>query len=159
MEGFTETALLYRPLINKVIRTLRIYKEKDEYFQIGLIALWEAAEKHSSAKGPFLPFAYSVIKGRMLNQLNKERKHEEKYGAEWKEESTSSSAEDYFKDEKFDFLCTHLTDNGIKWLSGVYEGKTIEEISVQWEVTKDSVKSWRKAALKRLRKPEVLDEI
>ncbi|WP_409294562.1 sigma factor [Peribacillus sp. SCS-26] len=159
MDGFNETALLYTPLINKVINSLKIYKEKEEYFQIGLIALWEAAEKHSAAKGPFLPFAYSVIKGRMLNQLNKEHRHEEKYGTEWKEESSSSSSEIYFKDERFEFLCTHLTDNGIKWLGGVYEGKTIEEISVQWDVTKDSVKSWRKAALKRLRKPEVLNEI
>ncbi len=65
-------ATQYTSMIHRFINKLHIYKNKEDYQQIGLIALWEAHTKFDNAKGAFPPYAYSYIQGRILNALTKD---------------------------------------------------------------------------------------
>ena len=74
MEEFSDLVEQYTPMINRIIRSLMIYKDQDDYFQIGLIALWDAYSLYDPEKGSFLSIAYSMVKGRILHGLRDEAK-------------------------------------------------------------------------------------
>ncbi|WP_180955307.1 sigma-70 family RNA polymerase sigma factor [Peribacillus deserti] len=155
MENFDQMAEQYTPLIHKILKTLNLYKETEEYYQIGLIALWEAGEKYREDKGPFLPFAYSIIKGRMLNQLTKEKRWET--AAVFMEKTDDflnqfqQHQDTYFPRESLEEACKYLTLNQKRWLSGFYKDQNLDTIAKEHSVTKDAVKSWRKSALKKIK--------
>ena len=53
-------------------------KNKDEFHQHGLIALWEASKRFDSKKGQFPTFAYAYIKGYLLMEMSKATKESER---------------------------------------------------------------------------------
>ena len=66
-------------LIKKVIYKLKIYRDLDEYMQVGRIAFWQALQKFDETKGDFAMFAYMNIKYaiiRALTKANDESEHE-----------------------------------------------------------------------------------
>ncbi|WP_053984460.1 sigma factor [Niameybacter massiliensis] len=68
----------YIPFIVKVISSIThryVSIENDEEFSIGLSSFYEAICKYDAHKGDFLPFAQLVIRSRLLNYLNSEKKH------------------------------------------------------------------------------------
>lgn len=58
-------------LIKKVIYKLRIYRDLDEYMQVGRIALWQALQKYDATKGDFAMFAYMTVKYAVIRALSK----------------------------------------------------------------------------------------
>lgn len=58
-------------LIKKVIAKLKIYRDYDDYMQIGRIALWQATENFDESKGEFAMFAYMNIKFAIVRELTK----------------------------------------------------------------------------------------
>lgn len=52
------------------------FKQDDDLFQIGLIALWEAIQKWDG-EHPLRPWAARVVKNRMLDYIRKKRPQEE----------------------------------------------------------------------------------
>ena len=58
-------------LIKKVIYKLKIYRDFDEYMQIGRIALWQALQKYDATKGDFAMFAYMTVKYAVIRALSK----------------------------------------------------------------------------------------
>lgn len=58
MATFEELAKQYESMIWKVIHSLHIYKNQEEYFHTGLIALWEANQRFVEGKGSFSGYAY-----------------------------------------------------------------------------------------------------
>jgi RNA polymerase sigma factor (sigma-70 family) len=123
-----------------------------------LIALWESLGNFNEEYGQFSNYAYTVIKGKILNEL----KHHHKY--ETRTEPFDSSLLEMIKDpfsmheEAFatDNILTYtegLTLNQQRWLLQTYlENKTVTEIAMIYQVTAAAVKSWRKSALNKLRK-------
>ncbi|WP_374934005.1 sigma factor [Neobacillus driksii] len=63
MESFDELVVQYQPMIHKIIQSLHIYKDEDEFCQTGLIGLWEAAQSFDERKGCFSNYAYTYMKG------------------------------------------------------------------------------------------------
>ncbi|CAH0345881.1 sigma-70 family RNA polymerase sigma factor [Bacillus sp. CECT 9360] len=157
MEDFSKLADQYSPMIHKIIRTLSIYKNKEEFFQIGLIALWEAQTKFDPTKGSFLNFAYLIVKGRMLNELRKENRYDSR-NKSFEIESIDISTKVMVRDEPFlienlQFYCEGLTRNQAHWLILTFqEERSHSEIAEQLGVSVAAVKSWRQSALKKLRK-------
>jgi RNA polymerase sigma factor (sigma-70 family) len=78
MESFEAVAKKFEPMIHRIIQSLHIYKDKDEYFQIGLIGLWEAYERFDPSKGKFFSYAYSFVWGRILEELKKSKRHDDR---------------------------------------------------------------------------------
>ncbi|MGE7903892.1 sigma-70 family RNA polymerase sigma factor [Peribacillus sp. NPDC094092] len=157
MEDFSALTSEFTPMIHHIIRSLSIYKNKEEYFQIGLIALWESYGKFNEECGQFSNYAFTVIKGKILNEL----KHHHKYEAHTEPfDSFILEIKDPFSihDEAFaiDNILTYtdgLTLNQQRWLLQTYLGnKTVTEIAEVYQVTAAAVKSWRRSALNKLRK-------
>ena len=55
--------------------TGRFVTESDDAFQIAMIAFYEAMNKYDAEKGGFLSFASLVIKRRILDELDREKRH------------------------------------------------------------------------------------
>jgi RNA polymerase sigma factor (sigma-70 family) len=160
LEAFDSVVHQYGNMIHKIIHSLHIYKNQEEFYQVGLIALWEAYRNFMPEKGEFPAFAYSYIKGRILTSLNSDRRNEEKSVFQ-KEEFW-----DQIKDETLTEIlpielvlsyCTGLTENQKKWV--VYTCMnmlTVMEIAEIEEVSVSAVKKWRQGA-KKIIKAELIE--
>ena len=158
MESFEQLAVQYSPMIQKIIRSLNIYKNKDEFYQLALIGLWEASERFDSSKGDFTNYAYSLIKGKIKNELTKANKDAD---------STTTVKEEYwlgieddvatipFEEDTLLSYCKSckLTENQTKWiLYHFLKGFNIKEIVEVEQVSISAVKAWRSGAKEKLRK-------
>ncbi|MDF2946596.1 MAG: hypothetical protein K0S51_1275 [Bacillales bacterium] len=73
-ESFEMVVNQYTPMIHQIINKCRIYKDRDMYFQEGLIALWNAFNNFNEEKGAFCTYAYTIIYGHIRNVLSKENR-------------------------------------------------------------------------------------
>ena len=166
MESFDEVKTQYTPMIHSILRTLHIYKNKEEFFQIGLIGLWEANERFNPQKGSFTSYAYVYIKGKMLTEL-KRAKNEEDHSFIATEpffellEDTNGT----FPDEEDRILAVcqqqQLTENQTKWvIYHCYKALKIGQIAAMENVSVSAVKAWRTGALNKLRTDkDILQEL
>ncbi|HSI68380.1 MAG TPA: sigma-70 family RNA polymerase sigma factor [Planococcus sp. (in: firmicutes)] len=72
MKDFEKVLEQYSPMISAMIRKLHIYRDHESYRQAGRVALWQAWQRFDHNKGNFTPFAYSSIRGAMLDELKRE---------------------------------------------------------------------------------------
>lgn len=56
----------YKPMIKKQLQSLNLYKDYEDYYQVALIALWEAYQKFDPERGIFSTFAIATVRGRLL---------------------------------------------------------------------------------------------
>ncbi|MCK1992680.1 sigma-70 family RNA polymerase sigma factor [Peribacillus muralis] len=162
MTDFSTIAAKFTPMIHHIIRSLSIYKNEDEYFQIGLIALWESYQNFNADLGQFHNYAYTVIKGRLMNELKVHHKYETNtklYDTVSLEiEDTFSIHEEAFNIENIVSYAEGLTLNQQRWLLQTYlQNKTVTEIAEKYLVSPSAVKSWRKSALAKLRKKMIVN--
>ncbi|AIE61405.1 sigma-70 family RNA polymerase sigma factor [Bacillus methanolicus] len=155
MESFEQLARQYEPMIHKLIFTANIYKNKEEFFQLGLISLWEASQRFNPEKGNFTNYAYTYIKGKFMTELTKANKHEERNiypKEEFWEFIVDPITEDPFEVNFLLSYCEPLTPNQTKWVLYTFlDGLTIKEIAEKENVSVSAVKSWRKGAKEKLR--------
>ncbi|PLR75942.1 RNA polymerase subunit sigma-24 [Bacillus sp. V3-13] len=150
MESFEELAEQYNPMIHKIIRSLHLYKNEDEFYQIALIGLWEAKERFNSEKGVFLNYAYTYVKGKLLSELARHVKNEER--SVYPEEGFWELIEDLSSDRPLErkvllSYCEPLNEKQTKWvLYTCLDGMTIKEIAEKESVSVSAVKGWRKGA-------------
>ncbi len=155
MESFDTILEQYKPMIHKIINSLNIYKNKDEFYQIGIIALWEAFKKFEEKNGSFTGYAFTTIRGRILTELTRHSKENistvnpsEEYWNAIEDESPFSPLED----EIILSYCKGLTESQTKWVVYSFINMmTIQEISHMEQVSISAVKKWRRGALEKLR--------
>ncbi|MEH6991713.1 sigma-70 family RNA polymerase sigma factor [Neobacillus drentensis] len=157
MESFEQLASQYEPTIKQIIHSLHIYKNKDEFHQHALIALWEASKKFDPAKGNFSIYAYHYIKGYLLMELTKATVEFERTILP-KEEFWDNATADYkdvpLKENILLFYSQDqvLTTNQRKWLMLTVLGSlSIKEIADKENVSISAVKLWRKGASDKLK--------
>jgi RNA polymerase sigma factor (sigma-70 family) len=154
LDNFYSIQEQFQPMINKIISSLHIYKDKHEFYQTGLIALWEASEHFNADKGEFAPFAYSYIRGRILSEMTNRNKHEEVQSypkEEFWEAVKDERCEEPFPKELLLSYCEVLTDNQTKWVMySCLNMLTIQEIADLENVSVSAVKKWRKGAKEKL---------
>jgi RNA polymerase sigma factor (sigma-70 family) len=155
LESFEQLTIQYEPMIHQIINTLHIYKNKDEFYQHGLIALWEASTRFNPAKGHFAAYAYKYIKGTLLRELSKSAKELEQLifpKEEFLENAVDPITEYLFEDHTLLAYCHPLTPNQRKWfLLTLQEDLSIKEIAEVEQVSLSAVKAWRKGAREKLR--------
>jgi RNA polymerase sigma factor (sigma-70 family) len=152
---FQKLAKQFEPLIWHVIRSFRIYKDFDLYYQAGLIGLWKAWRQFDPNKGEFSAFVFLKVKGQILNELEKEGSFQHRHMLTEHDERTANQLYEEYPLEREMLLsyCHELTDNQKKWVLQTFlEGKKLQEIAECEGVTYEAVKSWRRGALKQLRK-------
>ncbi len=139
------------------MRKLNIYKNKEEFSQLGLIALWEAYSRFNPDKGEFTSYAYSYIKGKLLTEMTKSTKRHER------EVPALEDLWEYIVDEgtmvplEEDTLlsyckCSQLTENQTKWvLYYCLQGLGTKEIAAIEQVSLSAVKNWKAGAKEKLK--------
>jgi RNA polymerase sigma factor (sigma-70 family) len=165
MESFDQPSTQYAPMIHKIIHSLHIYKNKDEFFQLGLIGLWEAYNNFDPQKGKFTSYAYMYIKGRLLTELKAANKLDS---------TTATGDEEFwlnipdegagcpFEEETLLAYCQHanLTSNQTKWvLYHCLKGFETRQIAAIEHVSLSSVKSWRAGAKEKLKQVLLEDDL
>ncbi|KAB2336573.1 sigma-70 family RNA polymerase sigma factor [Cytobacillus depressus] len=165
MESFEQVSSQYTPMIHKIISSLNIYTNKDEFFQIGLIGLWEAHQRFDPEKGNFMNYAYTFIKGRLLTEMNQSNRHTDR-AVIVKEEFW-----EYIEDElsfcplEEDILLAYcqaggLTEQQTKWVLYTFlKSFTVKEIAAMEQVSLSAVKNWRAAAKKKFKKAREENQI
>jgi RNA polymerase sigma factor (sigma-70 family) len=142
-------------MIHKIIHSLNIYKDQQEFYQTGLIALWEASQKFDSEKGAFAAYAYSYIKGRILTEMNSKNKDLDRQT--YPKEEFWELVEDEWSEIPFSreillAYCEELTVCQTKWVMYTFiDMLTIREIAERERVSIGAVKKWRKGATDRMR--------
>lgn len=155
MESFEQVAVQYEPMIHHIIRSLNIYKSKEEYFQLGLISLWELWERYDPNKGKFLTFIYTNIRRKMMDELKRSRLQEDRRVAADEEFWTITDCP--FTDRPLEekmllSYCEGLTKNQTIWVVSTFlYDLTTNQIAELNGVTVSAVKAWKKGALTRLR--------
>ncbi|AYA78068.1 RNA polymerase subunit sigma-24 [Bacillus sp. Y1] len=153
MEHFNEIANQYEPMIHKIILTLGIYKNRDEFYQTGLIALWQAADRYNQERGAFSSFAYSYIKGYLQTEMTKRNKHDEHFVSV--DDESWALIPDLSCQLPFEWEALNgegLTEKEKKWLVyTILQGLSVKEIAALENVSESAVKLWRTGARKRLR--------
>jgi RNA polymerase sigma factor (sigma-70 family) len=155
LKEFNEVFAQYEPMIHKIIKTLHIYKDRDDFYQIGMTALWEAWEKHEEEKGSFTGFAYTTIRGRMLDEMKRDVKRQEVFAypdAEFWDLVADDSLADRLASETLLTYFQPLTDNQKKWVFCTFiEMMKISEIAEREQVSPSAVKKWRNGAKSKLK--------
>lgn len=147
----------FKPMIYHIMKKLTIYKNEQEFYQIGCIALWEASLRFKEEKGEFKSYAYSYIIGRMKSALREERMKQEKENRlraiSVQEESSKDDFSTILSESVIDRISSRLTANQSKWIKGYcMYGKTPSEIAQDEGVSISAVKAWRRDAIAKLRK-------
>lgn len=158
MESFENLVEQYEPLIHKVMRSLHIYKNKDEFYQIGLITLWEAANQFQPEKGSFTNYVYTCMKGRFLSEMTKSNRFYNRFvsgdDAIWNVMEAPISRVPLEMNLLLSY-CTSsdLSDKQTKWVIYTFIHQlTVLEIAELENVSVSAVKAWRSAATKKLKK-------
>ncbi|OIU69707.1 sigma-70 family RNA polymerase sigma factor [Rossellomorea aquimaris] len=155
MESFHEIQKQFEPMIHKIILSLHIFRDREEFYQTGLIALWEAAQNFNPDKGVFAAFAYSYIKGRMLTELKQKTKLHDRQT--YPKEEFWELVEDEWQETPLSLetllaYCEGLTAGQAKWVMYTFRDMlTVREIAEKEEVSVGAVKKWRHGAKERLK--------
>lgn len=156
--SFEQIVESYTPLIKSQIKKLHLTKQFDDYFQVGLIALWHAYKHYDETKGNFSTYAYHVVRGYLLTELRKEKRFSDSHLLQ--EEQTSLIFQTtYLHDEssyewlQLEHYLKQLTKRERCWvIEAIVLGKKQKEIAETYGVSVNTVSSWRKSALKKLRR-------
>ncbi|WP_210366173.1 sigma-70 family RNA polymerase sigma factor [Bacillus sp. REN3] len=155
MDSFQQLAEQYEPMIHKIINSLHIYKDRDEYLQIGRTGLWEAANTYNPDKGGFLNYAFTYVRGQILNEMNRNIRREER--VVHPKEEYWETVEEYYPGNPLETeillgYCNGLSEKETKWvLYHFIDFLSVKDIAEKENVSPSAVKQWRAGALKKLR--------
>ncbi|WP_171016980.1 sigma-70 family RNA polymerase sigma factor [Pseudalkalibacillus caeni] len=152
--SFEEIARKYEPLIKSQLKKLHVFKDFELYYQAGLIGLWEAYLQFEESKGTFSSFAYSKIRWKITDEIKKDIRIQEKQTTVSDDVLSGvidPSSVYLLETEILQSYLTGLTDNQCKWVvHSVLEQKQTKQIAAEEGVSIEAVKSWRKAAIKKI---------
>ncbi|GAA0317273.1 hypothetical protein GCM10008967_04800 [Bacillus carboniphilus] len=158
MDEFETLKEQFDPMIRSIMKKLNIYQNKHEFYQTGLIALWEAYQNFDPKKGQFATFAYSYIRGRMLRDMDRQIRNEERNvhpKEEFWEMIQDDDADPLLQANEFLLsLCrdSHLTRQQQKWVEYTcIHMLTVREIAEIEGVSVSAVKRWRSEAKQKLK--------
>ncbi|GAA0615920.1 hypothetical protein GCM10009001_36160 [Virgibacillus siamensis] len=165
--------------IHYQIHKLNIQDPHEEFFQEGLIAMWNAYEKYQPDKGPMATYFNFTIRNRLIDRLRKEISYQNIKKKAIKEELTQiTDGNHYSLQEKLNqrlepeqslpltdpalwkTLKSQLTERQWKWIYYyIIEGMSYKEIAVTENTTVEAVKSWGKQVRMKLRDPEFREKL
>ncbi|MFC7393117.1 sigma-70 family RNA polymerase sigma factor [Scopulibacillus cellulosilyticus] len=156
-QSFEQLAEDFTPLIKKTIVNLHLQNDFDEMFQIGLIALWKAYQAFNPEKGFFPSFAKSYIHGELITAIKKRKRFQDRHlfsESTIKIQQNVAGEEDcYFKNTLLEEWTNGLTERETLWIKfAIIDDETTQTIAEKEKVSTHTVRSWKKSAIKKLRK-------
>ena len=154
---FEEVLADFKPLIHSTIDRLQLSLKRDEYEHVGMIALFDAWQRFDGEKGAFPSYSRLYIHGRMCNHLRDQDKwshHNHLTDHSVMTEASPAEEDESLKlMELFDYgVSMKLSPRELCWFEGnIIRGESITDLASHYHVSKETVKSWRKGAIKKLR--------
>ncbi|UNL85810.1 sigma-70 family RNA polymerase sigma factor [Priestia koreensis] len=152
-EQFEQLITQYEPMIYSIMRSINVYQEQQDYYQLGLISLWKAHERHDYTKGAFAPFAYATIRGYMLAHLRKKVELADRQPTIHYEMVSAPSYEHTYLEQEY--LSPYLEGLSARELTYVMDhvvhGYSFRTMAHTYGVSEETVKAWGKTARKKLR--------
>ncbi|MGG2017485.1 sigma-70 family RNA polymerase sigma factor [Bacillus sp. S10(2024)] len=147
---FTETVALYEKMIKNQMKKLLIYRDYEEYYQCGLIALWRAYEKYDEEKGSFPTYALVTVRGYLLERLKKEcRVQEQEVCTE--QHILGNIGREEEQRETFEYMSMLEENEQFVLFEHFYGGKKIHEIATELGMTYHQARWIYRQALKKMR--------
>ncbi|MDK6863352.1 MULTISPECIES: sigma-70 family RNA polymerase sigma factor [Nosocomiicoccus] len=145
-----EKIISYEPMIASIINRLNILYDRDEYMQIGRLAVYEALNKHDESKCKESQFVYTMIYQRLIDEIRKNARRLERYqvtedGVLHTIPIDSIDANLYLIGVK-----EKLTEREYAWLLMTIDGYALVEIAKHLGVSLSTAKNIRKQARKTL---------
>lgn len=154
------------------IHRLNIRDSQQEFYQEGLVAMWNAYETYQPDKGPLATYFNYIIRNRMIDLLRKNTREQEIQENYMQEQRTKledghtyskgqvsyplmKGAEEFPEEADQDLwneIREQLTENQWKWVKHfIIDDLPLKEIAAQEGVSVDAVKSWGREARRKLR--------
>ncbi|MGG2063473.1 MULTISPECIES: sigma-70 family RNA polymerase sigma factor [unclassified Bacillus (in: firmicutes)] len=147
---FTEAVALYEKMIRNQMKKLCIYRDYEEYYQCGLIALWRAYDKYDEEKGSFPAYALVTVRGYLLERLKKERRFQDRETC-----TEHNILENIGGEEKQTEVLEYMSMLGAKerfvLVEHFYGGKKMHEIATELGMTYHQARWIYRQALKKIR--------
>ena len=144
----------YEYLVKRAVLKLKIYRNFEDYMQIGRMALWQCIEDYDEELGEFEMFAYMRIKYALIRAIKHDRKvveHEVtidqddlNFHINQKKQVSQVSRYPYW----FDYLCEE--DRKVLILL-YFEGKTLGEVANILGYSHEAMKQRKQRLLMKLR--------
>lgn len=149
----------FEPLIKGQLKKLNLYRQHDEYYHIGVIALWEAYRNYEQGKGSFAAYALHTVRGNMLMMLRREQRFAERHVLQDEQTSADFIRPDPTATNDMDTTLSaltpylrHLSPREKLWVrEAILFEKKLGEIAREQAVSTNTVASWRKQALRKMR--------
>ncbi|PKR77700.1 hypothetical protein CEY16_07140 [Halalkalibacillus sediminis] len=157
-DDFEKVLVEYKKMIHHVIHKLNIKDPHGDFYQEGMVALWEAHGKYADFD-TFPKLAYITIRSRLIDTIRKSRRIQENETASEmnEDEGAWDGRLEGFDPEFWQVVRNALTDK--QWIfvgKRLIEGKSYKEIAFEGDVTVDAVKGWGKEVKRKL-KPVLTD--
>ncbi|GGE51005.1 hypothetical protein GCM10011391_32220 [Pullulanibacillus camelliae] len=151
--SFEDIATRFDPLIKKWLISYQQLRDYDEMYQIALIALWEAVQQFDPKKGAFPAYAALMVRGKLLTEIKRKKRYASRHlFFETFPEFPIVQEVDTLEVGAFQYM-TWLSDRERLWIKeAVLRDKETAIIAAEQGVTMDTVRSWKKAALAKLKK-------
>ncbi|MFL0581881.1 sigma-70 family RNA polymerase sigma factor [Solibacillus silvestris] len=141
-------------LIKKVIFNLKIYRDIDEYMQVGRIAIWQALQKFDETKGDFAMFAYMSVKYAIIRALSKANHVSEHELAVEEDVMIINSQQHHFITSSMEWpeWFEELNKDEQFLLIALYEKElSVKEIADKYRLNYETIKKRRQRLLSKLR--------
>nr|WP_275580413.1 sigma-70 family RNA polymerase sigma factor [Metabacillus iocasae] len=153
--SFEEIVHMFDPLIKSQLKKLCIYKDYDEFYQVGVIGLWEAYKKYDPTQGEFSTYAYTMVRGHLLTHLKKVILRQEREPlfteSDRIQEIQVESAPMIEETSLLEAYNTLSNREKIYVKRYMIEGYSMKEIADECGVSYQTVKDWAKRAKTKLR--------
>src|SRR5690625_3786614 len=141
----------YEPMIYSCINKLNILYDKDEYMQIGRLAVYEGLKKFDSSKAKCSEsqFLYTMIRQRLIDEIRKTSRYQERNTLV----DDDGLAGCFVKDEYYinNDIDKVLNTREYNWFILVSDGYSLKEIARQLDVSLSTAKNIRKSARNKIR--------
>lgn len=152
------------------IHKLNIRDPHQDFFQEGLVALWNAYETHQPDKGPMATYFNFIIRNRLIDKVRQESRHQDNKEKLIHNRKIDMENGNRFRRTETDYplvevkdlpiedghmwqtLKNNLTANQWKWVDYfIVKELPVKDIAYLENKSEDAVKSWGKQVRKKLR--------
>lgn len=140
----------YEPMIHSIVQQLNILYDKDEYMQIGRIAVFEALNKFDMSKTACSEsqFVYTLIRQRLIDEIRKVSRYQERYTPVENNKLETSAAGDSYNLENT--AGKVLNAREYRWFTLALSGYSLKETAEALGVSVSTAKNIRKNARDKL---------
>lgn len=141
----------YEPMIHSIVQQLNILYDKDEYMQIGRIAVFEAVNKFDVSKTTCSEsqFVYTLIRQRLIDEIRKVSRYQERCTPVETHSLRTPASRDSYNLENT--AAKVLNTREYRWFTLTSSGYSLKETAAVLGVSVSTAKNIRRTARDKLR--------